>query len=130
MSLLVERVTPRLALEDLGQRFGERPISSEQDLEIYERFGVENYVRDIIGALCNIPAARNEFGLGDGVLFDNHANALDPAEATHQGNDSSSSRRSKPDQFCIHRVDGGHNTLLTTVEYKPAHKLSVENIRA
>ena len=33
-----------------------------------------------------------------------------------------------PDQFCIHRV-GGANTLLMTVEYKPPHKLTVENLR-
>ncbi|RAQ79515.1 hypothetical protein COH21_012816 [Aspergillus flavus] len=126
-----QRFSPRLALEDLGKRFDERPISSEQDLQSYERFGVENYVRDIIVALCKIPAARDEFGLGDGVMFENHANTLDPVEASHlQRNESSSSWRSKPDQFCIHRVDGGHNTLLTTVEYKPPHKLSVENLRA
>ncbi|KAB8227255.1 uncharacterized protein BDW43DRAFT_317001 [Aspergillus alliaceus] len=42
----------------------------------------------------------------------------------------SSSRRSRPDQFCIHRVDGDNSTLLTTVEYKPPHKLSVENLYA
>ncbi|OGM39125.1 hypothetical protein ABOM_012253 [Aspergillus bombycis] len=72
--------SPRLVLEDLGQRFGERAISSEQDLESYERFGVENYVHDILTKLCKNPAAREEFGLGDGVKFDNHANALDPTE--------------------------------------------------
>jgi hypothetical protein len=67
-------------LEGLGRRFALRPISSEQDLESYERFAVEDYVRDIISELCKIPAAREEFGLGDGVWFDNHANALDEAE--------------------------------------------------
>ncbi|KAB8227884.1 uncharacterized protein BDW43DRAFT_234143 [Aspergillus alliaceus] len=122
---------PRLELEGFGKRFNKRALSSEQDLESYERFGVEDHVHDIIAELCKIPAARDEFGLGDGVWFDNHANALDPIEANDSQLDgATSSRRSRPDQFCIHRVDGDNNTLLTTVEYKPPHKLSVENLRA
>ncbi|KAL4775444.1 hypothetical protein BDW60DRAFT_143567 [Aspergillus nidulans var. acristatus] len=123
--------SPRLLLEGLGQRFGERDISSEQDLESYERFGVENYVHDIIVELCRNPAARDQFGLGDGVKFDNHANALDQTEVDPSLlTEPSTHRRSRPDQFCIRRVDGERNTLLTTVEYKPPHKLSVENLRA
>ncbi|GKZ25829.1 hypothetical protein AbraIFM66951_002830 [Aspergillus brasiliensis] len=120
--------SPRLALEDLGQRFSARAISSEQDLESYERFGVENYVHDIIAYLCKNPAAREEFGLGDGVKFDNHANALEPTETDLSP--STTYRRSRPDQFCIRRIDGEGSTILTTVEYKPPHKLSVENLRA
>lgn len=116
---------PLVELEGLGRRFALRPISSEQDLESYERFAVEDHVRDIISELCKIPEAREEFGLGDGVWFDNHANALDDIERA-----GSDTRLSRPDQFCIHRVDGGSNALLTTVEYKPPHKLSVETIRA
>ncbi|KAL4801325.1 hypothetical protein ASPSYDRAFT_165259 [Aspergillus sydowii CBS 593.65] len=116
---------PLVELEGLGRRFALRPISSEQDLESYERFAVEDHVRDIISELCKIPAAREEFGLGDGVWFDNHANALDDIERA-----GSDTRLSRPDQFCIHRVDGESNALLTTVEYKPPHKLSVETIRA
>ncbi|KAF5856131.1 hypothetical protein ETB97_007835 [Aspergillus alliaceus] len=122
---------PRLVLEGFGQEFNKRAISSEQDLESYERFGVENHVRDIIAELCKIPAARDEFHLGDGVWFDSHANALDPVEVDlSQATEPSTSRRSRPDQFCIRRVDGDTRTLLTTVEYKPPHKLSVRNLRA
>lgn len=115
---------PLVELEGLGRRFALRPISSEQDLESYERFAVEDHVRDIISELCKIPAAREEFGLGDGVWFDNHANALDEIERSE-----ANTRLSRPDQFCIHRVDGESNTLLTTVEYKPPHKLTMETIR-
>ncbi|KAE8361555.1 hypothetical protein BDV27DRAFT_160604 [Aspergillus caelatus] len=118
----------RIVLEGFGEEFNKRAISSEQDLESYERFGVENHVRDIIAQLCKIPAAREEFGLSDGVKFDNHANALDPPETDPSL--PTTYRRSRPDQFCIRRIDGERNTLLTTVEYKPPHKLSVENLRA
>ncbi|KAI2895994.1 hypothetical protein CBS63078_8333 [Aspergillus niger] len=123
--------SPRLALEDLGQRFSKRAISSEQDLESYEQFGVEDYIHDIITELCKIPAAREEFCLGDGIQFDNHANALDAVDTDQSQTDKpSSSRRSRPDQYCIHRVDGNGSTIIMTVEYKPPHKLSVENLRA
>ena len=111
------------ALENDGQKVKKRPISSEQDLEGYERSAVEDHVRDIITELCNIPAARDEFHLGDGVQFDNHANSLES-----QSNQPSRSGSSRPDQFCIHRVDNGAKSLLTTVEYKPPHKLSVESL--
>jgi hypothetical protein len=37
------------------------------ELEAYERFGVEEHVHDIIAELCKIPAACDEFGLGDGI---------------------------------------------------------------
>jgi hypothetical protein len=121
---------PLTELEGLGRRFTLRPISSEQDLESYERFAVEDHVRDIISELCKIPSARDEFQLGGGVWFDNHANALDKIEDEPSSDRLSGSRPSRPDQFCIHRVDGNTSALLSTVEYKPPHKLSVENLRA
>ncbi|ODM18579.1 hypothetical protein SI65_05196 [Aspergillus cristatus] len=115
---------PLVALEYEGQNVKERPISSERDLEGYERSAVENHVRNIITELCKIPTARDEFRLGDGVQFDSHANSLDL-----QTNQPSRSGSSRPDQYCIHRIDDGTSTLLTTVEYKPPHKLPVESLR-
>ncbi|CAG7947063.1 unnamed protein product [Penicillium salamii] len=120
--------TSLVALEDHGRRFARRPISSEQDLETYERLAVEDHVHDIVAELCKIPEAREEFRLGNGVRFDNHANALDKDDEA-DASLPSTSRPSKPDQFCIHRMDGNRSTLLTTVEYKPPHKLSVASLR-
>ncbi|KAJ5559456.1 hypothetical protein N7513_001855 [Penicillium frequentans] len=117
-------------LEGLGRRFARKPLSSEQDLEAYERFGVEEHVHDIIAELCKIPAACAEFGLGDGIQFSNHTHSLSRDETV--GADEShlsSTPHPRPDQFCIHRVDGNTNTLLTTVEYKPPHKLPVAALR-
>ncbi|KAJ6123323.1 hypothetical protein N7512_005788 [Penicillium capsulatum] len=121
---------PLIALEELARRFALRPISSEQGLETYERIAVEDHVRDIIAELCKVPTAREEFMLGDGVWFENHTNALTDTQLEADAAHPSNSRRPRPDQFCIHRVDGSTNTLLLTVEYKPPHKLSVENLRA
>ena len=119
--------SPIVELQGLGRRFARRPISSEKDLESYERFAVEDHVHDVITELCEIPNARHEFQLGSGIRFDNHGNSLD--EVQDDQLEESNPQHSRPDQFCIHRVDGNTNTLLTTVEYKPPHKLSVENLR-
>ncbi|KAF5017081.1 hypothetical protein F66182_11041 [Fusarium sp. NRRL 66182] len=117
-------------LHGLSRRFSRRVLRSEKDLESYERFAVEDHVHDILAELCKIPAAQERFRLGNGIAFDNHTHTLDdPEDADEEVLDFSSSRRPRADQFCIHRVDGTTNILLTTVEYKPPHKLSVENLR-
>ena len=123
------------ALEDLGRRLCRRPLSSERDLESYERSSVEDHVHDVIAELCKIPDAQNEFALGDGIQFENHANTFDEDDSDtldvgYQLRHRLSPQRSVPDQFCVHRKDGNTNTLVTTVEYKPPHKLTVENLRA
>ncbi|KAL4872560.1 hypothetical protein BDV12DRAFT_133885 [Aspergillus spectabilis] len=119
-----------LELEVLGRRLVRKPISCEQELETYERFAVEDHVRDIIAELCKLPAARDEFGLGDGIQFSNHTNSLNENEAIESdASQPSSVHHPRPDQFCIHRVDGDTTTLLTTVEYKPPHKLPVATLR-
>ncbi|RDH26329.1 hypothetical protein BDQ94DRAFT_178272 [Aspergillus welwitschiae] len=107
--------TSLVALEDHGRRFARRPISSEQDLETYERLAVEDH-------------AREEFWLGNGLWFDNHPNALDEDEEV-DASQPSTTRPSRPVQFCVYHADGNRRTLLTTVEYKPTHKLSAANLR-
>ncbi|KAG0152947.1 hypothetical protein PDIDSM_1906 [Penicillium digitatum] len=122
--------TPLNVLKENARRFGLRPISSEQDLENYEQIAVEDHVRDIIAELCKIDAARDEFGLGDGIRFDHHTNFFNPQGGSEaNANQPSGIHNPRPDQSCIHRVNGNTDTLLTTVEYKPPHKLSVEALR-
>ncbi|BCS00122.1 uncharacterized protein AKAW2_50463A [Aspergillus luchuensis] len=121
--------TSLVALEDHGRRLARRPISSEQDLETYERLAVEDHVHDIVAELCKIPEARQDFRLGNGLWFDNHPNALDEDDEVDASQPSRPSRPSRPDQFCVYHADGNRRTLLTTVEYKPPHKLSAANLR-
>ncbi|KAJ5841399.1 hypothetical protein N7534_011229 [Penicillium rubens] len=122
-------------LEGLGLRLCRKPISCEQELEAYERFAVEEHVHDIVTELCKLPAARDEFGLGDGIQFSNHTNFLNDNDIMEADASQSSSvplpsvPHPRPDQFCVHRVDGNTTTLLTTVEYKPPHKLPVATLR-
>ncbi|KAJ5737408.1 uncharacterized protein N7483_002533 [Penicillium malachiteum] len=115
------------SLEKDARRFCHDPMNSERSVELYEQIAVECYVRDIVTELCKIDAARDEFGLGDGIQFDNHTNSLNPNSHTEANTlQPSSVHHPKPDHFCIHRVDGNTTALLTTVEYKPPHKLPTE----
>ncbi|QSS50346.1 hypothetical protein I7I53_11001 [Histoplasma capsulatum var. duboisii H88] len=116
-------------LHGISRRFSRRQLRSERDLEIYERVAVEDHVHDIIAELCKIPEAQKRFQLGEGVMFDSHTNALEDPDDDAEPMDESSTLNPRPDQFCIHRVDSTTRALLTTVEYKPPHKLSVENLR-
>ncbi|KAJ5549778.1 hypothetical protein N7461_004476 [Penicillium sp. DV-2018c] len=65
-------------LEDHAQNAGiRRHISTERDLEYYERVAVEDNVLKIVAELCNIPEAREEFRLGNGRRCIYHADILD-----------------------------------------------------
>ncbi|KAL4756341.1 uncharacterized protein BDW70DRAFT_154280 [Aspergillus foveolatus] len=120
---------PLLELEGLRRRLN-TPLSCEQELERYERFAVEDHVRDIITELCKLPAARDEFGLGDGIQFSSHTNSLNETEVSEVvASQPSSIHNPRPDHFCIHRVDSNITTLLASVEYKPPHKLPVATLR-
>lgn len=121
--------SPVVALDDLGRSLRRNPISSEKDLEFIEQSGKDRHVQDVVSALCSIPAACKELRLGHGLRFDNHANALDDEAAEARETDVKSGRM-QPDQFCVNRLDDSTSTLLMTVEYKPPHKLSVENLCA
>jgi hypothetical protein len=118
-----------LELEGLRRRLN-TPLSCEQELERYERFAVEDHVRDIITELCKLPAARDEFGLGDGIQFSSHTNLLNKTEVSEVvASQPSTIPNPRPDQFCIHRVNSNISTVLTSVEYKPPHKLPVATLR-
>ncbi|CAG8945956.1 unnamed protein product [Penicillium salamii] len=116
----------QIVLDGLSEHF-RGPIRSEYDLQTYERLAVEDHTRNTFSELCKIPAARDEFGIGDGVLFYSYPNVLNETEIVEMDT-KDTAPRGKPDQFFIHRVDGGASTLLTSVEYKPPHKLPLDDI--
>ncbi|MCJ1267059.1 hypothetical protein MMC22_006944 [Lobaria immixta] len=142
--------SPILYLEELKERICRRKLASEPDLQSYERMAVEDMVTDIIGWLCKINSARDRFGLGRGVTFENHTNSLsDTAEEVQEhlhirtppmrsssfSSDLNSDPHSKPtqtraDQFCVYSNLDGNKNLLFVVEYKPPHKLTTGNLKA
>ncbi|WPG98889.1 Hypothetical protein R9X50_00168900 [Acrodontium crateriforme] len=128
----VDEPTPRffssvLELEGLSRRVVGQLISSEKGLEKYERSAVDDHVGDIISQLCQIPAAKEKFGLGDGIRFDDHTNSLERSELG--AGEQTTVHRPKADDFCIKVVDKGTDALITSGEYKPPHKLPTATIR-
>jgi hypothetical protein len=63
-------------LTELGQDICDRPLASEKDLEAYQRLAVERPTTHIISHLQQIEEAHHAFNLGEGIIFENHANTL------------------------------------------------------
>ena len=129
-------------LTELGQDLYNRPLASEKDLEAYQRLAVKRPITHIISYLQRIKEARHAFDLGEGIIFENHANTLsDSNEEVQQslqdlrisskGLDSRSNPKPRnADQICVYKEADGTRSLCIVVEYKPSHKLSVFNLRA
>jgi len=129
-------------LTELGQDICDRPLASEKDLEAYQRLAVERPTTHIISHLQRIEEARHAFDLGEGIIFENHANTLsDSNEEVQQSlqdlrissKGQASSSNPKPrnaDQICVYKEADGTRSLCMVVEYKPSHKLSAFNLRA
>ncbi|KAH8650353.1 hypothetical protein BGZ60DRAFT_421798 [Tricladium varicosporioides] len=129
-------------LTELGQDICDRPLASEKDLEAYQRLAVERPATHIISQLQRIEEARNAFDLGEGIIFENHANTLSDSNEevreslqdlriSSKGHDSSSNPKPRnADQICVYKEADGTRSLCMVVEYKPSHKLSVFNLRA
>ncbi|KAI9738100.1 MAG: hypothetical protein M1818_005528 [Claussenomyces sp. TS43310] len=127
-------------LEELGQRLCKRPLASEKDLELYHRLAVEEPATEIISELQRIEEACFRLRLGDGIIFENHANTLSDIEPEVQErlrdlglSDTQQGYRSKPsyaDQVCVYQQVDGKRVACMIYEFKPPHKLSVYNLRA
>jgi hypothetical protein len=116
----------RVALEDLGHTLCRRPLASEKDLESYERFAVEEKVKDVMEQLMMMREAQSLLNQCNEIEFENHLNTLsDNAEEVLERQ-----KRSRTDQACVFRNIQGNRSLLFVREYKAAHKLSVKYLRA
>lgn len=107
-----------MALEDLGHTFCRRPLASGKDLESYERFAVEEKVKDVMEQMMKIPEAQSLLNEYSEIEFENHLNTLsDNAEEVLERQ-----KRSRTDQVCVFRNNHGNPSLLFIREYKAAHK--------
>ena len=82
--------TSLVTLEESGEAMRQRKISSELDLNHFERSTVEDHVASIVKQLYNDPLLRDIFCLKGSVRFENHANSLSPEQEMeenmqHQG---------------------------------------------
>lgn len=110
-------------------------ISCEQDLRNYLSHYPEPSIKRIFARLIEIPGARQEFGLGDKMTFENHthfdfgSNTLDilPEDvhleaAEHQVKDT--------DQLCVKHLNSGKPSAVAIFEMKAPHKVTPELLTA
>ncbi|KAK9482075.1 reticulocyte-binding protein 2 like a [Lipomyces starkeyi] len=119
----------RPILKEIGDRVCSRPLSSEVDLVYYERNTVEDQVYKAITSLRGLTAALDVLGLEDEITFYNNSSAFDSDPCESAVVDSLQQKQSVGDNFCVRCLRNGVRTRLYTIEYKPAHKLSVEHLR-
>lgn len=118
--------SPRVALEEEGRNVCDRSLTSEKDLEYYDRSAVEEKVKMVLRQLVSLEDARTLVNGCTEVEFSNHLNALRQAPQ----DEAERTRASAVDQACIFRHADGDRSLLLVREYKAAHKLSSAYLRA
>ncbi|RYN17076.1 hypothetical protein AA0114_g11730 [Alternaria tenuissima] len=87
-------------LEETGEAVRRRMMSSELDLNVFQRHTVEDQVSLIIQGLHSDRRLRRKFGLQGSVNFENHANTLSPESQLEEGMEqltvSGTGRRQSP----------------------------------
>ncbi|CAJ2500638.1 Uu.00g034910.m01.CDS01 [Anthostomella pinea] len=134
------RFESRSVLYGLGQRISNRRISNEKALEYFLHTSVEDPVRLVVDQLKAVEEVRRAFGIGDGIVFENHPNALsDIADEVRQAattlpqtpDQGRGPSQIRPGQICVHRSDERpqERTMPYVSEYKAPHKLTAPHLR-
>ncbi|KAI1392793.1 uncharacterized protein F4822DRAFT_426001 [Hypoxylon trugodes] len=126
-------------LHGLGECISMKPIASEKDLERFLHDGVETPVRLIFDRLKTLQEVKNLFDIGDGIVFENHPNAIsDTNEEVCQRHTTpppprdSASSRLRADQICVYKHNNTgslERSIAYIVEYKAPHKLTLQHLR-
>ncbi|KAL6789533.1 hypothetical protein GGI42DRAFT_347225 [Trichoderma sp. SZMC 28013] len=114
------------------------PISSEVSLRHSERELVENAVQKIVSQTSRDPVLREALGLEGTVAFESHMNlgqgngadtAFESAErTTSEPRRGAKGKGGSADAFCVYKTLDGRKIPTVAIEYKPPHKLSVDEL--
>ncbi|OAQ57369.1 protein kinase-like domain [Pochonia chlamydosporia 170] len=129
-------------LSGLGDRISQRPIANEKDLETFLHNSVEDPVRSILHQLKEVEQVQSVYGIGGGIIFENHPSAISDVseEVVHREMSSPPrtpdqgrlSNQLRPDQICVYRSEDGKSTrrsMIYVCEYKAPHKLTAPHLR-
>ncbi|KAK5999157.1 Meiotic driver SPOK2-like protein [Cladobotryum mycophilum] len=127
-------------LSTLGKKVSRRSIANEKTLEHFLHNAVEDPVKSIIDEVKDLDEMKKTFGLGDGIVFENHPHALSelseevlerqtpsPPQTPDRGPDMNQLR---PDQICVYLSETMQRSMIFVCEYKAPHKLTAPDIRA
>ncbi|KAI1310837.1 hypothetical protein F5Y03DRAFT_382381 [Xylaria venustula] len=105
----------RSFLAGLRRRVSRRPIKNEKTLEYFMRDGVEDPVTVIMDELKRVEEFRSAFDVGNGIIFENHPNAISDAA----------------EEICVYRFDDepSKRTIIYVSEYKAPYKLTAPHLR-
>ncbi|KAI1308250.1 hypothetical protein F5Y03DRAFT_383429 [Xylaria venustula] len=132
----------RSFLVGLGDRISQRTVKDEKTLEHFLHLSVEDPVKAIMDQLKKVDQVQTIFDIGDGIVFENHPNAISeagdevitraaasmPPQTPHRYDRN----QLRPDQICVYRSDDGplaERTMIYVCEYKPPHKLTPPHLR-
>jgi hypothetical protein len=130
-------------LRGLGVRVS-RKVANEKDLEYFQHLSVEDPVRSIVSNFLAEDRVRNVFNIGNGIVFENHPNAIsDVADAVVDQRATQLPPKTpsqaqldlnqlRPDQICVYSYDDGSSTrrsMVYIVEYKAPHKITPPHLR-
>ncbi|KAI1204005.1 hypothetical protein F5X97DRAFT_282746 [Nemania serpens] len=145
-------------LKTIGEKVLHAPIADEKMLETFLHNCVEEPVRCIIYELSRSTSFQRKLNIGGGISFENHIKAI--ADPSYAGVDRGPRQqppapapqepaqveerpktpdpvedppRLNPDQICVFRYEEGgteKRSVIAVSEYKPPHKLSLEQLRA
>ena len=122
------------------------PISSEDGLRYVARDAVENAVERLVKEAFNDLSVRNAVGLDGTIIFESHLNlgnstdsAPESREKSGQGDahpktparklhHKAKGKVGRPDQFCIYKTLDGRSVAALAIEYKPPHKLTIDEV--
>ncbi|KAI2618426.1 hypothetical protein GGR54DRAFT_155336 [Hypoxylon sp. NC1633] len=121
------------------KRLVDRTIGSEDALEYFLHFSVEEPVQNIMSNMKREAKVCQKFAIEGGVFFHNHPNALDDSRVAHQAIERFPDRSqldqgrgyTHHDQVCVcrHSNDGAVERALYICDYKAPHKLTIAHLR-
>lgn len=130
-------------LSGLGHRISQRPIANEKDLEYFLHNSVEDPVGSILHQLKEVEEIQAVYGIGGGIIFENHPNAISDVSEEVVDRESASlpstpdqkwpCNQLRPDQICVYRSEDGQSakrSMVYVCEYKAPHKLTAQHLRA
>lgn len=113
-------------------------MASEMSLRTFHFYTVDNVVVHSIKKICQDPTMNKQLGLGDGISFEDHTNALKDNAEDVQAHQAPVTPPENPpavpppkgaDELCVYKHSDGAKSLLYVIEYKPPHKITREILR-